>query len=47
MKFKKGDKVYKNKVKYIVDFEFGGWVALKGQKYSVRVDELKPVVRLN
>ena len=44
-KFKSGDRVYRNGVKYIVDFEFGGWVALKGEKYSVRVGDIGANIR--
>lgn len=44
MKYKVGDKVFRNGVKFIVDFEFGGWVALKRERYAVRVNELKPII---
>lgn len=43
-KYKVGDRVFRNGIKFIVDFEFGGWVALKGEKYSVRVAEIKPII---
>lgn len=44
MKYKIGDRVFRNGVKFIVYFEFSGWVSLKDEKYSVRVVELKPII---